>query len=249
MTGEKLALGQFEDNGGNTIAQESMLQIRPEQFRDIAERLDYDGSGVVNIPRVVDSLTLRQLQEEADSQIYWRNVDDVFVNQRGVRIEQHFDAFALKLLQGDQRFIDASPTIKAFIGNIEGLTRGLAFFYPTLEEWTADEVAFHRYHHGNEGLSMHKDNLRHPGLIATFSLSGVARFDYKTQDGGTSWVIVSSGDLVLTRASGLLGMDDLRPEHAVTEVYTPSRVSMTIRANTRPNEPIPRAEYDNWSKL
>ena len=95
---------------------------------------------------------------------------------------------------------------------------------------------------------MHKDNSRHPGLIATLSLRGIAKFDYKTVDGKANWVTTAPGGLVLMRATGLLGNEDLRPEHAVTTIYTPQRVSMTIRANTRPDEPIPRAEYDNWSK-
>jgi hypothetical protein len=111
-------------------------------------------------------------------------------------------------------------------------------------EWEADELSLHRYDDPDLGLSLHKDNLRFTGVIAILSLEGKA--DLATDEKVYS---AKPGDLLLLRAPGLLNVPgDHRPEHSVVNLRTPTRTSMMLRANKRPNEQIKGFSYDNWPK-
>lgn len=137
---------------------------------------------------------------------------------------------------------------------IQDFVRTLRSAFPTLANWTADEMSLHRYDHPDVGLSFHKDNLRFVGLIAVATIEGERDLEVKAEDGSIVTLPMYTGSLALTRATDLIpGIVDSRgkkvnlcPDHAVTNLRTPTSTSFIVRANSRPNDEVPGFEYANW---
>ena len=128
---------------------------------------------------------------------------------------------------------------------MQSLVRSLGVVYPTLLDWEPDEAVAQRYDE-SQGLTWHKDLERHPGVIASFSISGTAELHHRMRDGKGDHISLKPRDLVLVRGMDLHGVwyHDLRPEHDVRNVEG-DRISLTFRANTRPDDPIDGFQYNN----
>jgi hypothetical protein len=212
------------------------------------ELLDPRGCGVAQLPGFLGSTSLAAIGTElADpTRVAWHNSHATYENKRQLTIVQNYDTFALKLSQGDQRPLQRLPYIRTTIDMIRRHVKDMSVAIPTLRSWTPDEASIQRYDNAEVGLSFHKDNLRFFGLIAILSLDGVCDLAIQRPH-MTSYYTAQPGDLMLLRASTLVNThEDLRPEHAVLNLQTPTRTSLTVRANDRPDEAIPDFHFTNW---
>lgn len=168
-----------------------------------------------------------------------------YFNERKIEVKQRFEVFALKLIEGDLEALSKFPNMMALAEDTEQLARSFEEYYPALGKWTIDEAVWQKNYSGNNVLSMHRDNYRHPGLIFIYNITGradLASQYMERQELNT----LDPGSLVILRAPGLSKtIDGARPEHAV-EYASPGRVSLTFRANTRPKDIIDGFYYDNW---
>lgn len=231
------------------------LDVTAEKLRGIEQSLGQTGLGAFPIHEVLnpDQLALMQQEISDPQRVSWRSGHDDYINQRGMRIIQNHDSFALKLHRGDQAIVNNVPAMKALAQNIEEFIQALSTHFPNLANWQADEMSLHRYDDPEVGLSFHKDNLRFTGLIAVLTLEGESDFAVKDTDGNVVTFPVGEGDLMLTRATNLYPAVNamvrdinLCPDHAVINLRTPHRTSFIVRANSRPAESINGFIFDNW---
>lgn len=223
-----------------------MIYTEYENFK--AEFIDPGKDGVVIIKEFTAAANLSDISAElADPErIAWRDNHSTYVNKRGLKIVQNHDTFALKLSDGDQSMTERMPAVMRNARSIQVFIQRLGIIFPSLDNWEADELSLHRYD-AKLGLSRHKDNARFIGVIAISALEGECDLEV-SNDAGTTAYPTHPGDLIMLRAPGLIDSDeDLRPEHAVVNVRTPTRTSLMLRANNRPDETIPGFHYENWS--
>jgi hypothetical protein len=176
----------------------------------------------------------------------WLDAHETYTNQRGLIIVQNHFTYALKLSTGNQSPLEALPATVAMHQRIERFITGLAPIFPSLATWKADELSFHLYDDQEVGLSQHKDNTRFIGLIAIMAIDGECDLVINHHGEDTA-LTVRPGDLSLLRAPGLIEAEfDIRPEHSVQNLRTPTRLSMMVRANSRPHDAIPGFRFNNW---
>ena len=214
------------------------------------ELLDPKGSGVAHLPGFMSTTDRKSVLSELADQgrVTWQDSHHAtYTNQRGLTIVQNHDTFALKLSRGDQRPLARLPYFRAAIGAIKRHVREMSVAITPLRAWVPDEASVHRYDNAEIGLSFHKDNARFVGLIAILSLDGVCDLAVQRPQGIVCHT-ANPGDLVLLRAPGLIhSTEDLRPEHAVVNLRTPTRTSLMVRANDRPDDIIPGFTFANWT--
>lgn len=220
------------------------------EAREVTDTLaDPNSPGVVRVGQFVGALTLKACQSELHdpTRIVWRDNHSTFVNKRGLTIVQNHDVYALKLSRGDQSPLGRIPSLVSVFHDTRDYIRGLSKFLPNVARWEPDELSLHRYDDPEVGLSFHKDNLRFVRLIAILSLEGQCALAIRHR-GRIQKFPALPGDLMLVRAPGLIdsGGEDLRPEHAVVDLLTPTRTSMMLRENSRPHERLAGFEFDNW---
>lgn len=210
---------------------------------------DPEQLGVKIIEDFVSAAEIEEVLSEAQDpdKVQWLDVHDTYVNQRGLTIVQNHFAFALKLSRGDQSPLDLLPATVALYRRTERFVKSLSTVFPSLVAWEADELAFHLYDDQDVGLSLHRDNKRFVGLIAIVAIDGAC--DLVVSHQGEDVVApVSPGALSLLRAPGLIDADiEVRPEHSVRNLRTPTRLSMMIRANSKPAEFVEGFVYNNWN--
>jgi alkylated DNA repair dioxygenase AlkB len=187
-----------------------------------------------------------QAELQDPERVAWRDAHSTYINKRGLTIVQNHDVYALKLSRGDQSRLDRIPNLAQLYSYMHRYIRHLGRVLPGLAGWTPDELSLHRYDDAEVGLSFHKDNLRFTRLIGILSLEGECTLAVR-RDGAEQAFDAEPGDLMLLRGPGLVdSAEDLRPEHAVVALRTPTRTSMMLRENSRPDERIPGFEFDNW---
>ena len=257
-------------NGERLSASDRVLHIPDSSLTNLEHGLSYAGPGVARLTEVVSSTFLEQLLDEMNDTnlVQWRDAGDIYLNGRGVRIIQNHDVFALKLSEGDQSYVDRVPHMTQLMRESEQFVRTLGHRYPSLQNWEADEMSYHSYYDAEVGLSFHRDNLRFNGVIVVIALEGECDFqvidreplawvfdEESGRDVVTEWTWRSTytiptkpGDMVLTRATGLLpGMTAQdNPEHAVMNVRVLPRKSFMVRANSKPHDQGYGFEYQNW---
>ncbi len=205
--------------------------------------------GVEIIRDFVAEDELIKVNEEISSpnKVEWLNAHEVYTNKRGLEIIQNHDTFALKLHNADNTLLENLPLTKSLYQRTEGFIRGLNKFFPTLYGWTADELTLHLYDNKEIGLSRHRDNTRFIGLIAIISLDGICDLSVRHNNEDIDYQ-VTPGDLTLLRATDLIDSDnEIRPEHSVVNLQTTTRLSMMLRANSKPDEIVPGFKFNNWS--
>ena len=227
------------------------LSIDPKKFGEIGEALGPEGIGSIVLRNVLNPAQLTTMRYEiADpARVIWHDNHDQRLTERDITVVQNYDAFALKLLQGDQKMVQQVPKMRALAANIENLVKSLVPEFTSLADWVADDMSLHRYDDLAVGLSFHRDNKRFFGMIAVLSLEGVSDFLIKDAAEQIHEFELTPGDLTLTRGTGLYPTEDgrnLSPDHAVVNLKTPHRTSFIVRANDRPNDPIPGLIFDNW---
>ena len=212
------------------------------------ELVDLDGTGVEIINSFADQTEVSSvLQEANDSEkVQWLDAHEVYKNNRGLTIIQNHFTFALKLSEGDQSFLDQLPETVALKERTQRFINDLSTVFPSLADWEADELSFHLYDDKEVGLSRHRDNLRFIGLIAIIAISGECDLVI-THKGEDIELPVIPGDLCLLRAPSLIdSRTEIRPEHSVQNLKTDTRLSMMLRANSRPTEAIKGFKFNNW---
>ena len=245
------------------------LHIPDELLVGMEHELGADGPGVVALSNVVDPQFLSSMLVEManPAAVSWRDAGSTYVNGRGIEVVQNHDVFALKA-GGDFEPIWNVPCMAQLAIETEDFVQSLNGRYPSLEQWRADEMAYHRYYNPDVGLSYHRDNLRFTGLIVVITISGESdfqvvdraplewTFDEATErelitawDVHNEWVIPTKpGDMVITRATGLQSWmtKEHNPEHAVMNVRDLPRISFMVRANSRPADQKYGFTYNNW---
>jgi hypothetical protein len=219
-----------------------------EFLGNVERNLGPEGSGVLHIPAGLSELECDHLYDRlVHPAVKWLDSQEVITNERGMEVNQKFSTYALKLQHeaGDAK----APRrgILALATRVQSFVRSLSAVYPALGVWKIDEAVAQRYDGGDVGLTWHKDRERHPGVIVTASISGSADLYHRTKGMSEGIIHLERGDLVVVRATGLHSdyFGDLRPEHAVHNVQG-DRISLTFRANSRPDDPIPDFPYNNW---
>lgn len=189
------------------------------------------------------------VKELSEPSTPWYQQYNTFVNQRGVTVSQRFEVYAHKYSHGSQEDIAVRPNLHRLASFVvDNITQPLSKYFPSLQVWEADEVSAQKYLDTEGHLTWHRDLERHPGVIAICNIVGKAMLGIKHNPKDTSVASLESGDILLLRAPGLYDSDvELRPEHAVMSVKGPNdRISVTLRDNTRPDDPIPNFRYHNW---
>lgn len=241
--------------GRNTTEHRLELAVGADKMIGLADALGPNGIGSFLLNAVLDEQQLGLVMDEVmePGNVTWRDNHDSFVNMRNMTIIENHMTSALKLHKGDRSYIDRVPHMLALANNIQRLIRAQSTVFPSLTDWTADEMSLHRYDDPEVGLSFHRDNLRFVGLIAVLAVEGESDFVVKDEIGNEHTFPTVPGDLVLTRATLLYpAFNDknkpinLCPDHAVLNLRTPYRTSFIVRANNRPDEQIPGFSYANW---
>ena len=212
------------------------------------ELIDLEGPGVEIINDFADQTEVSSVLQEANDpeRVQWLDAHEVYKNNRGLTIIQNHFTFALKLSEGDQSFLGQLPETAALKERTQRFINDLSTIFPSLANWEADELSFHLYDNKEVGLSRHRDNMRFIGLIAIISLSGECDLVI-THQGKDIELPVIPGDLCLLRAPGLIDSPaEVRPEHSVQNLRTDTRLSMMLRANSRPTEAIEGFRFNNW---
>lgn len=252
------------------ISSDSCIQVNPDSLIAVDSYLGPRSRGVFRIPGFIRDEFILELMAEMDDDrlVPWEDSGDSYANNRGVKIVQNHDVFALKLSAGDRAPIERVPAMSRLAVGTEVFIRSLSSEYPSLINWTADEMSYHRYYDKEVGLSYHRDNERFTGLIAVVVIDGESEFrvidreevsrkydEELGQEVVDEWFVHSEfiiptrpGDLVLTRATGLYPdmVQADRPEHAVVNVVVLPRISFMLRDNSRPDDTNYGFRYVNW---
>ncbi|MEO1193542.1 MAG: hypothetical protein AAFY02_17405 [Pseudomonadota bacterium] len=101
-----------------------------------------------------------------------------------------------------------------------------------------NDLIVQRYPQGSQGITPHRDHLRYQGIVVLVTLEGAARFFVCDDRSGANPVeiLAPAGGAILLTAPGFADKPD-RPFHFLAEVTKP-RVSLGIRYDTRPGEPV-----------
>jgi hypothetical protein len=231
------------------------LDVTPEKLAGIQEALGRGGIGSFVVREVLGRDQLDLLQEEVDAAVTWEDTHTEYDNVRGMHIVQNHDTFALKLGVGDQSPFERIPRLFTVAQHIQTLVRGTTGgIFPVLESWEVNELSLHQYDDAEVGLSPHKDNIRYSGVVAVLNVKGISDLELIEEETGLIYSArLNPGDLSLTRVSGIYTDYDengrrknICPDHAVTNLRTPTRTSFILRDNSRPHEEISGFNFANW---
>lgn len=204
-----------------------------------------DGVGVARVEDFASDSELEAVQQLADD-LVWLDAHDDYVNKRGKRIIQNHFTYALDLVYGDMSDTDHLSAAFALMDRTTKLIQSFGGQLPGLAEWTPTELSFHRYDHQDVGLSHHRDQSVFIGVVAIASIEGLCSFSIM-KDGEETCFDARPGDLFLLRAPGctLDEQGEVRPEHAVIDLQTPTRTSMMLRRNKKPEKIIEGFRFNN----
>ena len=219
----------------------------------IAERIGPNGPGFAIIEHgVLPAINYRILNELNEPDVPWFASKSTNINDQGAQVIQIFDVFAHKFSRGSQERLERMPglNILARIATRK-VVEPLSEHFESLNDWTVDEAITQRYPRDAGKLSWHRDLLRHPGVIITFSLDGQATLGMR-HDGKETYHELLPGFMTIMRARGLYKPPFLRGgridnQHQISSPQGASgRTSVTIRANGYPDEPVSNFSYYNW---
>lgn len=130
------------------------------------------------------------------------------------------------------------------------LIRSGSELFPQLKDWEAVDTVVQRYDY-NGFLTAHRDLIRHPYVIASFTVSGRCRFDVLESRSGpiTKTMYPEAGSLILLRAPGLSNEnpENERPFHKLTGALDENifRIAVSFRHNLNPEANISGFSYCN----
>lgn len=233
-----------------------MLRADLRKLEGIEGALGREGLGAFHIPDALSQTSIAHLQSEIFDplKVAWRDNHHVSEHVRYGQLVENHTVFALKLDRGDKRWEYRVPRMRQLREDTVRFIRGLGMIFPSVAEFTPDEMSLHRYDDQETGLSWHKDNLRFRGLVAVMRLEGVGDFQVLDQERRAQTITAKAGDLILTRATGLNGLrysekgalQNDCPDHQVANAQTPFVTSFMLRQNSRPWENANGFEYENW---
>lgn len=234
----------------------SLLHINPDKLNGIEKALGVDGMGAFHIPDALSPSSVQHLQNEVfdPMKVAWRDNHHDSEHPRHGRLIENHTVFALKLDRGDKRWEYRVPRIRQLRDETVRFIQSLGSIFPSIVEFSPDEMSLHRYDDQETGLSWHRDNLRFRGLIAVMRLEGVSDFQVLDDNDNVHTMTAKAGDLILTRATGLNGLhhdaegkliNDC-PDHQVVNAQTSFVTSFMLRQNSRPAENANGFDYENW---
>ena len=102
--------------------------------------------------------------------------------------------------------------------------------YPFEMALSFNSMVLQRYEEGAIGITPHKDGLSYINLVCVFVIGGQGSFYVCSDRSGKDSIEIdaSPGNVILMRAPGFLGSEDLRPFHYVTDVRE-SRYTFGLR--------------------
>jgi len=102
--------------------------------------------------------------------------------------------------------------------------------YPFEMALSFNSMVLQRYEEGAIGITPHKDGLSYINLVCVFVIGGQGSFYVCSDRSGNDSIEIdaSPGNVILMRAPGFLGSEDLRPFHYVTDVRE-SRYTFGLR--------------------
>jgi hypothetical protein len=207
------------------------------------------GPGYLALPDAIDEALLDKLQHELGAEdIPWRTQDGDVQTQRGRLVTQSFDYFAHKISAGEQTFLEQSPGFQGLRQLImDTVINPLSIYFPSLTTWQPDEMVAQRYRAETGHIDWHFDRARYFGLIVianTLETATVGVAD--ARDHYDRAEFMREGGILVLRASRLFSSrKKLTTEHAVLQAGD-GRTSVTLRANSRPQEPMDGIIYHNW---
>lgn len=244
----------------------NLLHVAPEKLEGVGEALGMQGHGVFHVPGVLDAQAVELVQEEIFDPfcVQWRDNHHDSDHPRWGRLVENHTVFALKLDRGKKSHEFRVPRLRQLREETVDFIRGLGTIFPSLVDFTPDEMSLHRYDDAEVGLSFHVDNLRFRKVVGVVRLEGEGEFQYlnrKLEKGeqpneqDIEVVAAKAGDLILTRVSGLheLRRDERGklindcPDHRVVNQKTPFVTSFMVRENSIPDENPNGFTYENWS--
>ena len=246
----------------------NLLHVNPEKLGGIEQALDPDGPGVFYIPEAVPPEALACIQDEIFDpfKVQWRDNHHRSSHPRHGELIENHDVLALKLDRGDHRWEYRVPRMQQLCVETVQFIRSLGAVFPSLFDYTPDEMSLHRYDDAEVGLSFHVDNERFRKLVAVVRLEGENEFQYLSKPHQKGDVITpqnihviaaKAGDLILTRVPGLHELkwrEDAPnrvvndcPDHRVVNQKTPHATSFMIRENSVPHLNPNGFTYENWS--
>ena len=176
-------------------------------------------SGCAYFPAFLGSAELGQLQG-LPGELHFKRA-----KKRVGRVCQEADIYSVAL----DRFPDPNP-----VHRLSQCLSAAASDSP-LAPWRPNEVTWMRYRGPGEGISAHRDRRRYLGLIAVFSLSGLARFEVlpsRQARRASHTYICRSGDLILMRGADPDDNEEKRPFHRVRSLGCNERISLTLRMDS-----------------
>lgn len=219
------------------------MHFSPEAIQELQ---DSQGFGALRVYDFVEDDLLHDSQQELfdESRVPWRDNHTTYDNDAGRRIIQNYDVYSLRLDQGDQSPLEAMPNTVEISKRVETFVKSLGLILPPLVGWEPNEMSLHRYDDYDVGLSPHHDHTCFTELIAIVSLYGACDIELDE----FALKMMKEGDLLLLRAPGLIESDEeVRPMHGVVNLYTQTRVSMSLRVNKDPTKLPKSYTYDNWT--
>ena len=218
-------------------------------FGNIEKQLGPEGNGVAVVSDFFHTHELEEVKREIfdPSKVTWRDKHDLYKNKRGLTIVENHEIFALKMSHGDSSYANKIPHAVELASKTRRFITSLSPIFPSLFGWNIDELSFHRYDKPDVGLSFHKDDTPFVGVIALIGIEGECEMQVREGDEITSYQALP-GELTLVRAADLIpnAEGDLRPEHGVYNLTTPTRTSMILRDNKNPDKQIKGYDYENW---
>lgn len=159
-------------------------------------------------------------------------------------VSQKFDSFAFMYEPVGM------PLLRKFQQATEQLIRSHSNLFKPLADWRAIDTVIQRY--GADGfLSAHRDLVRNPYIVPSFTIAGSCQFDILESREGPfrKTIFPEAGDLLLLLAPGLVENPSIadRPFHQLTGPLDPNiaRVAVTFRHNLNPEKPIEGFKYVN----
>jgi dihydroneopterin aldolase len=199
------------------VPQDISFELLPLDMRSVIAKLETDGG--VSIPILPDAYR-HTLLNEAETYTYVKQPE--IVGPAKVR-EQ---ISSTKDFRPGSLFFQLKDTLEEMIkrqmNNLPDNT------FPT--PLSFNEMSLQLYEKGSIGITPHRDGLSRINMICVFVLTGTSKFALCDDREGSNprYLDTTPGNLIILRAPGLMGAEDSRPMHFVSDI-TERRIVFGLR--------------------